>query len=1032
MNTCARFISVGGAVGRSSRRALGALSILLIGSLSWTASHAQDSVVKTNGSNPIGASTKVARSSAAVKTITVGAEVEQMSASGYLAHVYSKAVASGALNRPLAAGGANGRVRILGPGGNTCENGVGPEACGRGYREGPSGGQAEMSIAVDATGTKVVLGFNDTRGFSNTAIPISLSGYAYSSDGGLTFTDGGQLPSAEQGTVGATKYPQVFGDPDVKYVPGGAGCQFIYASIMVVGQGTAPAYTGTSQTMSLHRSTDCGVTWAGPFEITSATRPELSTDVADKEFIDVDPDSGRVMMSWTNFRGGSSSRIRTTFSDNVMTATPPTWSASVQVDSVNVQGSVPRFAANGSPNVYVTWVKGSGTGCASGQSCIKFARSLDNGATFGAPISLFSFLSIDQIPGNDRVHSMPSMDVDKSSGPYAGNVYVVASGGISNGEGDILFARSVDGGATFQPAVRITPNPGQDRAQWFPYVSVDRTTGRVNVIYYDQSVDTSGDLTDLLWLYSDDGGVNWSRPSSLASQGCVLGTGVSDPQNCRPFRIGFGNDGGQPNIGDYIGATAQGGTLFATFAATPRRPLFTDVQPAGSWQYPDFMFNKGTSAQAGLRARDFTFIDSGGNGFADAGDQVRMTIPLQNFVTNAAINPVTYTGVSATLSSATPGVTFQRATVSYPNVAPGTSANNSLEYVFTIAPNFVPGTPIELALNVTTAQGSTKRLLTMNTGTPVATTVFSENFDTTTPGTLPAGWGTIHAGGANTVPWTTNNTFCATGSNGLFHANAEDGVSGDATRFERAASPNIAIPANSQFVTLEFDICYNTEDQAQYDPRYPVWAYDGAFFRITDFTAGRANVATWVEAFAEEITTGTKKHFPKHAPRSSDTRYFQDIPMWAGNSNGVQKVRMRFNGMAGSTIQLRPDYTQDSNSICATPPCGVLMDNIVLKSFTLKSDELRTMSLKPVTGAPGQYTGTITSQPIAPAGGITVNLTSSNPGITTIVPSTVVIPAGSQTSPTFTVTVSPATAGTNVTINGTGPSNARSAAIAIR
>ena len=38
-------------------------------------------------------------------------------------------------------------------------------------------------------------------------------------------------------------------------------------------------------------------------------------------------------------------------------------------------------------------------------------------------------------------------------------------------------------------------HPGADRAQWFPYVAVDSTTGRVWVFYYDQGVATSGGLS---------------------------------------------------------------------------------------------------------------------------------------------------------------------------------------------------------------------------------------------------------------------------------------------------------------------------------------------------------------------------------------------------------------------------------------------------------------------------------------------------------------------------------------------------------
>src|SRR3954467_8807419 len=95
--------------------------------------------------------------------------------------------------------------------------------------EGPDGGQAELAIAVDPTGMHIVVGYNDTRGFSLS--PASVSGFAYSDDGGLNFTDGGQLPTATVGhTPDGATYPQVFGDADIKYVPGGGGCQFIYSS----------------------------------------------------------------------------------------------------------------------------------------------------------------------------------------------------------------------------------------------------------------------------------------------------------------------------------------------------------------------------------------------------------------------------------------------------------------------------------------------------------------------------------------------------------------------------------------------------------------------------------------------------------------------------------------------------------------------------------------------------------------------------------------------------------------------------------
>jgi len=125
--------------------------------------------------------------------------------------------------------------------------------------------------------------------------------------------------------------------------------------------------TGTVQTMGFHRSTDFGHTWQGPFIITPASNPhgQLSGgnafDAADKEFADVDPETGRVMMTWSNFTstvfapGGV--EISSTFSDNVMAVTP-TWSARtiVAATASDGQDSVPRFA-RGSSNVYAAWLR---------------------------------------------------------------------------------------------------------------------------------------------------------------------------------------------------------------------------------------------------------------------------------------------------------------------------------------------------------------------------------------------------------------------------------------------------------------------------------------------------------------------------------------------------------------------------------------------------------------------------------------------------------------------------------------------------
>jgi hypothetical protein len=217
-----------------------------------------------------------------------------------------------------------------------------------------------------------------------------------------------------------------------------------------------------------------------------------------------------------------------------------------------------------------------------------------------------------------------------------------------------LFRRSTDGGQTFGPAIALNSRPGNDRPQWFPFVAVDKATGRVNVFYYDQGVDTSGHLTQVSYLYSDDGGNTWSRPAALSE---------------RPFKAGWGNDTSQPNLGDYNQAVAQFATFYSAFAATqPQR--FTDGQPSSQLNTPDVFFRKVPEAEVPLPLLlgPVTITDSGGNGSLDPGE----TGSLRFALTNSSTNPL-HAGpvgsLTAVLSSTTPGVTITQASSAYPVLA---------------------------------------------------------------------------------------------------------------------------------------------------------------------------------------------------------------------------------------------------------------------------------------------------------------------------------------------------------------------------
>ena len=307
---------------------------------------------------------------------------------------------------------------------------------------------------------------------------------------------------------------------------------------------------------------------------------------------------------------------------------------------------------------------------------------------------------MDYVLGNDRVNSSPSLAVDKSFGGSRGNIYVVyATNDLGDGA-DIAFQRSKDDGLTFSKPILLNSRPGEDRAQWFPWVTVDSTTGRIHVFYYDQGIASSGDLTQVTHTFSDDGGKSWEAPLPLTR---------------RPFHAGWGNDSGQPNLGDYNQAVAQSGDFFVVYAEAKRPPAgFADGQPTStSMTVPDVVFGRLSregheSEHHGLKHHEFdddhseghefeattldlgavTFAESSGNGFIDPGDFVRLTMPVRNYVTNP-LTAQTIRGVHADLSTSTSGVVVVGRFELQESGARHTRSNEKL-FVLKLAPRLCP------------------------------------------------------------------------------------------------------------------------------------------------------------------------------------------------------------------------------------------------------------------------------------------------------------------------------------------------------
>lgn len=102
--------------------------------------------------------------------------------------------------------------------------------------------------------------------------------------------------------------------------------------------------------------------------------------------------------------------------------------------------------------------------------------------------------------------------VDNSDGPYSGYVYVLSSIARynSNDPLDIMFARSTDGGITWDGPVRVNQDLSTSNWQWFGTMSVS-PDGRIDVVWLDTRDNPGTYLSSLYYSYSIDGGESFSE-----------------------------------------------------------------------------------------------------------------------------------------------------------------------------------------------------------------------------------------------------------------------------------------------------------------------------------------------------------------------------------------------------------------------------------------------------------------------------------------------------------------------------------------
>ena len=166
----------------------------------------------------------------------------------------------------------------------------------------PSGaqayGQSETSIAVNHG--NVVVAWNDATGFfSPCGAPLykeERTGYGYSSDGGATFTDLGGVPNFN---CGAAAYS---GDPSVETWTSGGRDYFYISSLYIGGSGSFVAMSACAVS---GRGGSAALLCSQPVIVARQICTSFSCSFLDKDYLTLDPQRGRLYVSYTDFGPGT-------------------------------------------------------------------------------------------------------------------------------------------------------------------------------------------------------------------------------------------------------------------------------------------------------------------------------------------------------------------------------------------------------------------------------------------------------------------------------------------------------------------------------------------------------------------------------------------------------------------------------------------------------------------------------------------------------------------------------------------------------
>ena len=500
-------------------------------------------------------------------------------------------------------------------------------------------------------GRLMVAGYNDSWGFYNNR--QGLSGYAYSTDGGNNWIDGGGLPpivksGAEAGTPGNDAY---FGDPVVQVHH--RSKTFYYASIYLTSAGVftiavnrgqfrvaPPQNSVEPESRSNTRCAKNPAKWGVPdppgfireriiWEPPVVAVPTLGTedDFIDKEWLYVDQRTGELYLAYLRGAADGSTPLELMRSkDGGHTWIGPTIIVPNLNDTFNTGVSV---ITTNTGRVIVSWFARTFALISPDfpeiAQRIESAYSDNDGVTFSRPVLVSNVNPQGEPPGYNRdrpqilnvtylaadkgkYDGAAKSDKDRRRAGY-GNVYVSYFSGKTTlvtppaenppfaRAANIYVSRSTNNGASWKPRVKVNDD-NTETSHVFPSVQVNQD-GVVFTTWIDRRVDPARNLLSDTW-----GDVSHNRGQSFG--GDVRLSDVSTDW--------FARADAEPNFGDYNSSEVINFTDFASIWADGRFPKPTPLTPTADGGY---------TRPADAAATPDTFFEIFGDGSRHGDDGTR-------------------------------------------------------------------------------------------------------------------------------------------------------------------------------------------------------------------------------------------------------------------------------------------------------------------------------------------------------------------------------------------------------------------------